>query len=98
MKHQSTGPAPTPTAVEAAVRLAAPKKDRTGAARSRRYRERKRAAIHALVPVERDATAITVTAASAVNRDASVTPSVTILPARRSIAPRVVAIAVAILA
>ena len=97
MKHESNGPASTPTAVEAAVRLAAPKKDRTGAARSRRYRARKRAANRTLVPVERDATAITVTAAPAVNRDASVTPSVTVLPGR-SVAPHIVAVAVALLA
>lgn len=98
MKHESNRPASTPTAVEAAVRLAAPKKDRTGAARSRRYRARKRAANRTLVPVERDATAITVTAVPALNHDASVTPSVMVLPARRSVAPRVVAVAVAILA
>jgi len=98
MKHQSTGPAPTPSAVEAAVRLAAPKKDRTGAERSRRYRARKRAQNGALGPVERGATAIAVTAVPAVNQDASVTPNVTVLSARRSVAPRVVAVAVAILA
>jgi hypothetical protein len=48
--------------------------------------------------VERDATAITVTAVPAVNHNASVTPSVTVLPAGRSVAPRVVAVAVALLA